>query len=88
MAVVTEWLISHHCSLRFENLFLAIEIHVVFWKGRIFMFGTCSSGGLLIGLYFFLSWSNNISGGGFIRRFLTRWGFTLPFYLSTFSDSC
>ena len=31
VAVVTEWLISHHCLwLRSEDLFLAIKIHVVF----------------------------------------------------------
>ena len=45
------------------------------------------AGGLLTGLYLFRYWSNIISGGGFIRRFLTRWGFTLPVYRFAFSDS-
>ena len=39
VAVATKWLISHHCLLRSENLFLAIKIHVVFWMDLIFMFG-------------------------------------------------
>ena len=39
VAVATEWLISHHCLLSFENLFLAIKIHVVFWMDWIFMLG-------------------------------------------------
>ena len=39
VAVATKWLISHHCLLRSENLFLAIKIHVVFWMDWIFMFG-------------------------------------------------
>ena len=41
----TEWLISHHCLLRSENLFLAIKIHVVFWMDWILCLGRCSSGG-------------------------------------------
>ena len=45
------------------------------------------AGGLFTGLYLFRSWSNSISGGGFIWRFLTRWGFTLPVYRFAFSDS-
>ena len=44
-------------------------------------------GGLLTGLYLFRSWSNSISGGGFIWRFLTHWGCTLPVYRFAFSDS-
>ena len=39
VSVATEWLISHQCLLRFENLFLAIKIHVVFRIDWVFMFG-------------------------------------------------
>ena len=42
------------------------------------------AGGLFTGLYLFRSCSNSISGGGFIWRFLTRWGFTLPVYRFVF----
>ena len=45
------------------------------------------AGGLFTGLYLFRSWSNSISGGGFIWRFLTRWDFTLPVYRFAFSGS-
>ena len=45
------------------------------------------AGGLLTGSYLFRSWSNSISGGGFIWHFLTRWGFTLNIYRFAFSDS-
>ena len=87
VAVATEWLISHHCLLRPEDLFLASEMHVVFWMDWISCLGRCSSRGLSTGLYLFRYWSNSISGGGFIRRFLARWGFALPAYRFAFSDS-
>ena len=45
VAVPTKWLISHHCWLRSENLFLAIKIHVVFWMDWILCLGRCSSRG-------------------------------------------
>ena len=45
VAVATEWLISHHCLLRSENLFLAIKIHVVFWMDWILCLERCSSRG-------------------------------------------
>ena len=45
VAVATEWLITHHCLLRFENLFLAIKIYVVFWMDWILCLGRCSSRG-------------------------------------------
>ena len=36
---------THHCLLRFENLFLAIKIYVVFWMDWILGLGRCSSRG-------------------------------------------
>ena len=44
VAVATKWLISHHCLLGSENLFLAIKIHVVFWMdwfGKMFQQEGC-----------------------------------------------
>ena len=88
VAVATEWLISHHCLLRSENLFLAIKIHVPYFGWiEFYVWEDVPAGELLTGLYLFRYWSNSISGGGFIRRFLTRWGLTLPVYRFTFSDS-
>ena len=45
VAVATEWLITHHCLLRFENVFLAIKIYVAFWIDWISCLGRCSSRG-------------------------------------------
>ena len=75
VAVTTEWLMTHHCLLSILD-------------GLDFMFGKMfQQGCLLTGLYLFRSWSNSISGGGFIWRFLKRRGFTLPVYHFAFSDS-
>ena len=53
------------------------------WIG-LYVWEDVPAGGLLTGLYLFRYWSNSISGGGFIRRFLTRWGFALPASFSLF----
>ena len=73
------------CNGMADNASLLVEYSG--WIG-FYVWEDVPAGGLLTGLYLFRSWSNSISGGGFIWRFLTRWGFTLPvFYRFAFSDS-
>ena len=65
------------CDQNTRSILDGLDFHV--WED-------VPTGGLLTYLYLFRYWSNSISGGGFIRRFLTRWGFTLPVYRFAFSD--